>query len=293
MDLKRITPAEAKELTEKEGYALLDVRSMPEFAVEHPVGAYNIPYLHKAPYGMIPNQEFAAVVEKVFPDRNAKIVTFCTMGGRSLRAAMELRNRGYQQVVDLRGGFSGERDDGGNVLVMGWRESGLPVEAGESVGRGYRELAGAGMGAPPGAPAGAGPGPAGGHDHGHGPSEHAHAGHSHAEGAACGMPAAPAVKRPNRFADPARTVMCNKFGKELPALKRKPFPTPLGERIKAEISADAWELWVEHSKMLINEYRLSPLDPRAQELLMEQCEKYFFGEGARLPEGFVPQAAGK
>src|SRR5688572_15531460 len=138
MDLKRVSAEEAKKLLDQEGYQLLDVRSMPEFSAGHPDGAYNVPFLHKTPQGMIPNQDFARIVQFLFPDRSTKIITSCGMGGRSLRAANELKNLGYQNVVDLRGGFSSEKTDDGAVVHLGWQDAGLPVEEGEPEGRSYK-----------------------------------------------------------------------------------------------------------------------------------------------------------
>ncbi len=86
----------------------------------------------------------------------------------------------------------------------------------------------------------------------------------------------------------ARMVMCKKLGRELPGLAFKPFPNELGQRIYDSISQDAWKLWLEHFKMILNEYRLSPADPRTNELLYEQAEQFFFGEGAQLPPDYRP-----
>ena len=87
----------------------------------------------------------------------------------------------------------------------------------------------------------------------------------------------------------ARMVKCVKFQKELPGLEEVPFSTPLGQRIYENVSQDAWNLWKEHLKMIINEYRLNLGDPQAQEMVAQQMEDYFFGEGAALPPGYVPQ----
>ena len=86
----------------------------------------------------------------------------------------------------------------------------------------------------------------------------------------------------------ARMVKCRKLGKELPAMAFKPFPNDLGQRIFDEISQDAWKLWLEHFKMIMNEYRLSPADPRTNAILYEQAEKFFFGESAQLPPDYRP-----
>ena len=75
MDLKRITAPEAKKLIDEEGYRLLDVRSTPEFGDEHPAGAYNVPFLHKASQGMVSNTEIVNVIRSVFADPEAKLNT--------------------------------------------------------------------------------------------------------------------------------------------------------------------------------------------------------------------------
>ena len=90
-----------------------------------------------------------------------------------------------------------------------------------------------------------------------------------------------------------RMVHCVKFGKELPGLDRVPWRGELGKRVYENVSKDAWKLWIEHSKMIMNEYRLNPLDPNSQKIMEEQLEQFFFGEGAKLPEGYVaPKAKG-
>ena len=86
-----------------------------------------------------------------------------------------------------------------------------------------------------------------------------------------------------------RTVFCVKFQKEMPGLDEVPFEGhPLGQRIYENVSGQAWEMWLEHLKMIINEYRLSPATREAQEIIAKQMEDYFFGEGAALPPGYVP-----
>jgi Fe-S cluster biosynthesis and repair protein YggX len=86
-------------------------------------------------------------------------------------------------------------------------------------------------------------------------------------------------------------VKCVKLGKELEGVKWKPFEDELGQRIFENVSQEAWKMWLEHSKMVINEYRLDLLSPRAQQILREQMEQYFFGEGAQLPPDYVPPKA--
>ena len=90
----------------------------------------------------------------------------------------------------------------------------------------------------------------------------------------------------------SRTLHCAKLQRELPGVHYKPFRDQLGERIWASVSQEAWEMWIEQSKMIVNEYRLDLTTSRAHELLKEQCEQFFFGEGAALPPDFVPAESG-
>lgn len=86
----------------------------------------------------------------------------------------------------------------------------------------------------------------------------------------------------------SRTVLCVKLQRELPAINYKPFEDDLGQRIFDQVSLEAWRMWLEHSKMIVNEYRLDLTSDKAHEVLKEQCEQFFFGEGAALPAEFVP-----
>jgi Fe-S cluster biosynthesis and repair protein YggX len=88
-----------------------------------------------------------------------------------------------------------------------------------------------------------------------------------------------------------RMVNCVKLGKELPAMTYKYWDTELGQKIFDNISQEAWRLWVEHSKMLVNEYRLDLTSAKAQQLLMDEADKFFFGEGAQLPPDYKAPAA--
>lgn len=86
-----------------------------------------------------------------------------------------------------------------------------------------------------------------------------------------------------------RKVFCVKFQRELPGLDEVPFDNhPLGQKIYEHVSKQAWRMWVEHMKMLMNEYRLNLGTREAQEFLLRQMEEYFFGEGAALPPDYVP-----
>ena len=86
----------------------------------------------------------------------------------------------------------------------------------------------------------------------------------------------------------ARMVHCIKLGREAEGLPVPPYPGELGKRIWENVSKEAWQGWLRHQTMLINEYRLSPIDPKARQFLEKQMEAYFFGEGAATPEGYVP-----
>jgi len=85
-----------------------------------------------------------------------------------------------------------------------------------------------------------------------------------------------------------QTVHCVLLNKEAPALDRAPYPGPLGQRILANVSKEAWGRWVAHQTMLINEYRLTPVDPKARKFLEQEMEKFFFGEGSAAPGDFRP-----
>jgi Fe-S cluster biosynthesis and repair protein YggX len=84
-----------------------------------------------------------------------------------------------------------------------------------------------------------------------------------------------------------RSVNCVKLGREAEGLDRPPFKGEFGQRVYEQVSREAWRSWLEHSKMLINEFRLDLTSVRGQEIWMAECEKYFFGEGSSLPPDFV------
>ena len=88
---------------------------------------------------------------------------------------------------------------------------------------------------------------------------------------------------------PSRTVKCVKFQKELLGLDEPPWPGDLGQRIYENVSVDAWKLWEERMKMILNEYRLMPWQKEAQDLVAKYMEDFFFGEGSALPPDFVPE----
>lgn len=85
-----------------------------------------------------------------------------------------------------------------------------------------------------------------------------------------------------------RAVFCVKLKQESEGLAKAPFPGELGEKIYAHVSKQAWNMWLSHQTMLINEYRLNLVEPQAREFLKEELQKYFFGEGSDAPQGFNP-----
>lgn len=86
-------------------------------------------------------------------------------------------------------------------------------------------------------------------------------------------------------------VFCVKFQKDMFGLDEIPFDNhELGKKIYDNVSLEAWKMWLEQMKMIMNEYRLNLGTREAQEFLLEQMDKYFFGEGAALPPDYVPPA---
>lgn len=88
-----------------------------------------------------------------------------------------------------------------------------------------------------------------------------------------------------------RTVTCVKLGKEAEGLEYPPYPGELGQRIFEQISKEAWQQWLNHQTMLINENRLSPVDPQARKFLETEMEKFLFGGGSEKPAGYVPKSS--
>jgi len=104
-------------------------------------------------------------------------------------------------------------------------------------------------------------------------------------------PCAPPVPPDPARNKSGRTVVCVKFQKEMPGLDQAPWPGELGARIYDNVSLEAWRMWEERMKMILNEYRLLPFQKEAQELVAKHMEEFFFGESAALPPGYVPQQA--
>lgn len=88
----------------------------------------------------------------------------------------------------------------------------------------------------------------------------------------------------------ANTVKCIKLGVEAEGLAFPPVPGELGQKILQNVSAQAWQDWLQHQTMLINEYRLSLRDPKAKEYLMQELDNYFFGDGSQTPGQFKSEA---
>jgi len=85
-----------------------------------------------------------------------------------------------------------------------------------------------------------------------------------------------------------RMVHCVRLGREAEGLDRPPYPGEMGQRLYENVSKEAWQEWLQHQTMLINENRLSPVDPKHRQFLEKEMEKFFFGEGSATPEGYVP-----
>ena len=84
-----------------------------------------------------------------------------------------------------------------------------------------------------------------------------------------------------------RMVHCVKLDKEAEGLDRPTYPGDLGKRIYDQVSKEAWQMWLSHQTMLINEYRLTPIEPKAREFLEQEMEKFFFTGGSEKPKEFV------
>ena len=84
-------------------------------------------------------------------------------------------------------------------------------------------------------------------------------------------------------------VNCVKMKRELEGLDKPPYPGDLGQRVFENVSNEGWAEWLKHQTMLLNEYRLSPIDPKARKFLEEQMDKFFFGDGGETPPEFKPE----
>lgn len=84
----------------------------------------------------------------------------------------------------------------------------------------------------------------------------------------------------------SRLIFCQKLQREEEALSAAPFPGPLGHKILENISQPAWQMWLSQQTMLINEYRLNLIDPKARDFLKQEMQKFFFDGGSEPPPGF-------
>jgi len=91
----------------------------------------------------------------------------------------------------------------------------------------------------------------------------------------------------------ARTVHCIKLGREAEGLEKPPLKGPMGQKVFEAVSKQAWSMWLEHSKMLINEYRLDLTSEQGQKVWFTEMEKFFWGEGSEAPPDFVPTSEDK
>jgi len=87
----------------------------------------------------------------------------------------------------------------------------------------------------------------------------------------------------------AHTVQCVKLNKEAEGMDFPPYPGELGKKLYESVSKEAWQMWMSQQTMLINEYRLSLADPKSQQFLKLELEKFFFGEGSEPPKEFTPE----
>ncbi len=85
-----------------------------------------------------------------------------------------------------------------------------------------------------------------------------------------------------------RLVQCKLLKKELPGLIFQTYPGELGKKIFENISQEAWKKWMAHQTILINEHRLSPIEPEHRKFLEGEMDKFLFGEGSEIPDSFIP-----
>ena len=86
----------------------------------------------------------------------------------------------------------------------------------------------------------------------------------------------------------SRMVKCGLLGAEAEGLDYVTYPGELGQRIYDNVSKQAWQQWLNHQTMLLNEYRLTPIEPKDRKFLEQEMEKFFFGEGSSRPTEYVP-----
>jgi len=89
----------------------------------------------------------------------------------------------------------------------------------------------------------------------------------------------------------SRIVNCIKLNKEAEGLDKSPYPGELGQKIFDSVSKEAWQLWLKQQTMLMNENRLSPINPEHRKFLEDEMEKFFFSGGSVAPDGYTPPPA--
>jgi len=125
MSFQTTDPAGARDLLQEGGWIYVDVRSVEEFEEGHVPGALNVPLLFLGPIGMQPNPDFVTTCERIFA-RDAKLVLGCRMGGRSARACELLARAGFENLVNMHGGFLGFAGPGAPPQP-GWMACGFEV----------------------------------------------------------------------------------------------------------------------------------------------------------------------
>ena len=85
-----------------------------------------------------------------------------------------------------------------------------------------------------------------------------------------------------------RTVFCKKYKEELEGMSSPPYPGAKGEEIFNTVSKKAWEEWLDHQRMLINEGQITLADKESRKWLNEQMELFLSGEDYAKPTGFKP-----
>jgi rhodanese-related sulfurtransferase len=133
---QQISPQEAASAMHERGHVYIDVRSVEEFELGHPQGAYNVPWLQR---GAAANPDFLRVMRAAF-DLGQPLLVGCQTGQRSGPASTALARAGFREVLEQRAGYAGRRDAFGRLLEPGWQAAGLPTATQAAPGRSYREL---------------------------------------------------------------------------------------------------------------------------------------------------------
>lgn len=137
---KTVTPQQAYELIQNEGYRYVDVRSPEEYEASHPQGALNLPFLFFTPEGRQQNPDFVEAFRKAMPP-GSKFIVGCAGGNRSAAAIQVLEREGWGGgLLECKAGFAGRKDEQGRLLETGWSAAGLPCEEGQPEGRSWDSL---------------------------------------------------------------------------------------------------------------------------------------------------------